>query len=269
MSIIILIAAFRFNGWPRAMALAVCVFLGSADTPLLRAQSEPVDPTLTFRTLAVGHEDIYNVFYDDQKGRPVAVSATRNNFSRPYTCPAQSVVSFYRLIPAVAPATVPTRVPVGQVNLSKPGPWLLVMKATGPWPSPVELQVVDDSWAARPVLTLRVVNFSKRHAAVQLGDTSFELPSGNSYLLNYPAGVRQQWIKVAMKDAHGWTLRVAGPQSFKPNTRSTLVLSDALPDTDSPNMPSSPPGILKITLVDPAPPADPALPLQHQKVVVK
>lgn len=180
-----------------------------------------------FRTLALGSVDVADVFYDFKPGRTISVSATGGNFSPPYPVPVSGVVSLYRMVPPVPPETKPRRLSLGEVTLGKGGPWLVLMKAPGAVDAPLQLQAIDDSWASHPVHTMRIFNFSKRRAAVNMGESTFELSTGGSRIISYPSSATSQvWMKVALMEESGWELRVAGPKAMIPKTRSTFILAD-------------------------------------------
>lgn len=226
--------------------------------PHAHAQPAPVEPPAKFCTLALGSADIGGLLYDLKPGRSISVAATGGNFSSPYFVPADGLVSFYRLVPPVPPETKPQRVPVGEARFGKgAGPWLLLMKSPNGPDAPMQLQVVDDSWAAHPVHTMRIFNFSTRRAGVNMGESTFELNTGESKVISYPASADPVWMKVAVMEESGWTLRVAGPKAMIPKTRSTFILADAPIEPSRPDFK----GVMTSTLIDmePKPPVSAAI----------
>lgn len=222
------------------------------------AQTAPVEPPAKFCTLALGMADIVDLHYDLKHGRSMSVAATNGNFSSPYLVPSDGLVSFYRLVAPVPPETKPQRVPVGEVRFGKGGgPWLLLMKSPNGPDAPIQLQIVDDSWTAHPVHTMRIFNFSTRRAGVNIGESTFELNTGESKVIAYPASADPVWMKVAVMEESGWTLRVAGPKAMIPKTRSTFILADAPIEPSRPDFK----GVMTSTLIDmePKPPVSAAL----------
>jgi hypothetical protein len=204
-------------------------------SPLSCGQGTSAEPPVLFRTLALA-EVVSGIFYDDTRGRPVQLNAG-SGLSAPYTCPPDGVLSLYRQEPPVPPETTPRRVRVAETRLGKGGPWLLLLaRLPGPAQTEtVQVLALDDSWAAHPVGTMRVFNFSRRKALVKTGEETGELPVGGSRLFSYHGETDQSWVQVAMHEEDGWVLRAGGPQATIQKTRSTLVLADPPPTPVDPD----------------------------------
>ncbi|MET0263782.1 MAG: hypothetical protein ABW223_12840 [Rariglobus sp.] len=214
------------------LALIVGILLGNS---LVRA-AQPEETPVVFRMIAIGSA-VTGLSYDLAPGKPVSVAAGGSSLSIPYKSPASGVVSFYREVPSTEPGGKPRRVPVTDARLGKGGPYLVVMSSPpgSTDTSRITAIVVDDSWEAHPVKTVRVFNFSRRHAAVQLESETAELASGQSQVFAYPAKRGSVRFKVALHESDGWILRVSCPQGILPNARSTIVMTDVVPTEDVPN----------------------------------
>lgn len=209
--------------------------------PIARAQpAVPAEPSVLFRTLALG-EAIDGVFYDLAPGKPVAISAARGGFSPPYESPRDGRVQIYRELPPVPPETKPRRVPVAEVQIGKGGPWLLMLVTSSDRrhgePALMTAIAVDDSWDVHPVKTIRVINYLKHRAraAVKIGESAVEVPTGESHIFPYPGGNEESWVQVAVHEEEGWVMRASEPKATFPKTRSTLILSHAAPSPAEPD----------------------------------
>ena len=245
----------RSGCFPRPRHAAfVGAILGLLSLTAVCAQAEPAEPPVVFRTLALVRA-LDGVFYEDRPGHAIPLVASLSGFSAPYPCPANGLVQIYREEPPVPPETKPRRVPVAEARLGKGGPWLLLIISSpaGRRPPQVDLQVVDDSWTAHPVRTMRVLNYLKKRAraAVKIGGDTVELPAGGSYIFSYPGEAEESWVQVAVQEEDGWVLRSSEPKATFPQTRSTMVLSNAPPSPMDPD----PRGVMVNSLIDAVPPA--------------
>jgi hypothetical protein len=226
-----LVSSLRSTSCPRANhrrpflgLLALATIILAARAP---AQTSPKAPA-TFRTLSLG-TTVSGVFYDRQS-KPVPVMAGSSGFSAPYTAPSDGHVRLYRVTPAASPDVPAERVTLSETPMFG-GPFLIFMAADPATPSMPHVMVVDDSWDAHPVRTMKVYNFSRRVTLVKVGDTSGEIAPGKSHLFPYPDGT-QLWFQAATREESGWKLRISGPQLIMPEARSTAVLVDQLPSDE-------------------------------------
>jgi hypothetical protein len=218
----------------------------------------------------------------DIKGKPQKVTASEDNYSSPYLCPPDGVIQFYRLKPAATPKEAPVKVPVVQARIEKKeGQFIILLVADPRGPAPKYVPpagdpddpnyipppptidhllavTLDDSPEAHPVATVRVVNLSRRAAALKLGSSLFQIAPLQNQLVPYP-GNKRVWMHVATLGEQGWQRVIGGPQSFAPSTRIVLFLNDVRPGKDDLN----PIGLSlkKIieTVTPPVPPASTAL----------
>ena len=202
---------------------------------VLRAQ-QPLEKPVTFRAMAVGNS-VSALLYELAPGKIVPLSAGSSDLSQPYASPPGGLVAFFREGPPERPGEKPKRIPIAKAQLGSGGPYLVVLSLppTGSNGMSVETIVVDDSWTAHPMKTVRVFNFSKRRAALQVGADNQELVTGGSHVFPYPPGKGSILFKVALMEEQGWVLRTNCPQGIIPNTRSTVIITDVVPTVDEPN----------------------------------
>ena len=235
--------------------LATLVLAWAGFYPTAHAEPEP-KPPVVFRTIALG-SPVADLFYE-LKGESVPVTAGSSGLSSAYVVPPGGRVLFYRLLPAEKPGDKPRRTPVSEVSIGEGGPYLVLM-AVNEETAAINTLLVEDSWATHPVKTMRVFNFSRRHALVKLGESLIELPTGQSHIFSYAEGGKERIqvkFQVATKENEAWVLRVGGPQVTLPKTRSTIVLIDQPPSPDRAN----PVAVLVRNFIEfePAPPPAPA-----------
>ncbi len=195
----------------------------------------PGSPPAVFRTLSVDRP-VSGLFYDHQD-RPIALSANGSTLSGAHRIPANGLVALYRRLPSEQPGGPERRVPVTEVRLTGEGPHFLLLSSTpdptGPGNVRISALPVNASWEIHPIETIRVLNFSKRMAAVRVGESATELPSGTEKFFPYPEGTKV-WVKAAVKEPDGWVIRIGAPQAIIPGTRSLIVLGDAPPTEEDP-----------------------------------
>lgn len=203
----------------------------------VRAQ-EPLDKPVTFRTLAIGNT-IGPFFCDLSPGKPSAISAGHSELSQSYARPKDGVLEFYSEGPPDKPGGKPRRIPLNKVNLGKGGPYLVLLfqssEPTAPGGATTNVQAFDDSWDAHPLGTVRVLNFSKKPAAIQIGSTTAEVAVSGMHIFSYPSGKGYLSLKVAMMEDGNWSMRWNSAQGIVPGVRPTFVITDMAPTPEDPN----------------------------------
>jgi hypothetical protein len=182
----------------RYLSLFSALLLGLI--PALKVKAQLPDTPVIFRVIAIG-ASIGPLLYEQAPGQIMAVSAGHNELSSSYVCPPDGELSFFSEIPATKPNEHPRRVPIAKVQLSKKGgPFLVVLSPpSGPYDLlKTEVQVIDDSWDAHPLQTARVLNYSKRRAAVQVASTTAEVASAGTHVFPYPSGKGYVILKIAL-----------------------------------------------------------------------
>lgn len=219
----------------RHLTTGLTLFFGLVAAAQTHAQPE-AEPSVLFRTIAVGTQ-VSGLFYEISPGKPVAVSAGGAALSVPYVSPASGELSFYRELPPEEPNGKPRRVPVAEVHLGKSGPYMVILTSAASSADSTTITpiVVDDSWSIHPLQTVRVFNFSKRHAAVMVAEETVEMDTNQSHVFSYPPKKGSFRFKVALVEANGWILRVSCPQGVIPDTRSTIVITDVVPTENEPH----------------------------------
>lgn len=234
---------------------AVCLFGLAGATRALAA--EPAEPA--FRTLAVGKLSAVSGLHYEHAGKDVALAVNNIGLSPAYPAPRGGVLSLYRILPPAAPGEGPRKVPVAEARLEGSSQYLLVLSALSDPGSPGPVQVaalaVDDSWAAHPAESVRVFNFSRRRAAIQVSTPTdtVVLATGESHVAPFPKKGRIVDLKIATQDQGGWVLRFNCPQGIIPKTRTLVVIHDVQPTKEEPN----PDDISINTIYDTTPPAKP------------
>ncbi len=214
---------------------------------------EPVDKPVTFRTLAIGNT-IGPFFCDLSPGKPTAISAGHSQLSQSYVCPKDGVLEFYSEGPPDNPGGKPRRIPLNKVNLGKGGPYLVLFfqspESTALGGVTTSVQAFDDSWSAHPLQTVRVLNFSKKPAAIQIASNTAEVAVAGMHILSYPAGKGYLLLKVAIMEDGQWTMRWNSAQGIVPGVRPTFVITDMVPTPEDPH----PVAIDITTIFDVSPP---------------
>lgn len=202
------------------------------------AQAAAQNGTLpvTFSTLAVG-QSISGLLYEE-KGKTYPLYAEVGGLSQSYPRPKDGKFVIFRLVPPTPPETEPKRVNIANAVIGNEGPYLVLLAAskdTEAAPGGVAVQVLDDSWATHPLKTFRFLNFSKRNMAVQLGNATQVIPSGQSHVFP-PQGDGVDFdFKVAVFEVDGWVLRLVSTQSIVPRTRATAIIADIIPTPEVPH----------------------------------
>ena len=202
---------------------------------VLHAQQLSEKP-VTFRAITVG-DSVSALLYELSPGKIIPLSAGSSDLSQPYASPANGLVAFFREAPPEKPGEKAKRIPIAKAQLGNGGPYLVVLSLPpiGGNGMSVETTVVDDSWTAHPTKTVRVFNFSKHRAVLQVESENKELATTESHIFPYPAGKGSILFKVALMEEQGWVLRANCPQGIIPNTRSTIIITDVAPTKDEPN----------------------------------
>lgn len=200
----------------------------------LRAQTVPAQkPTpVLFQTLALGRT-VNGLFYE-LKGKAVPIQANTTTLSNLYETNADRSVAIFRLVPQPDPQIPPKRVPVATLKLGENHPYLLLFTGSSN-PNDIVVRPIEDSWEIHPAGTFRVINHSRRGAAVRLGSENRVIASGESFVFA-TAGQGQDFdFKLASWEEGTWVLRAQAPQSIIPRTRATIIISDPAPSPQDPN----------------------------------
>jgi len=211
-----------------------------------------VEPTpLLFRAVAVGNTvPLAGIFYE-YKGKSLMVYPSDVSLTPAYERPNAGPLKMYREIAPIPPEKIPRRVPVFTANLGSDPLYLIVMVATAD--NTVTHMIINDSWAAFPVQTVRVLNFSRRNVVVQVEGALAELASKEMHLFPYSKNRLRIRCKVASKEADGWKLQFENSQAVIPGSRVNIVISDCEATVDDPN----PDGINVLKMIDPLLPPQP------------
>jgi hypothetical protein len=217
-------------------------------------------PIFQFRTAGLGNITPFTGLLFDSNRKPASVATRYINLSEPYERQDAGPVVLYREVAPVPPETKPTKVPVVTAELGKAPLYLMVLIGSHPDPTATTTTtpslttcIVDDSWEAHPVDTVRVFNFSRRRVAVQIEDFTTELSTTESTVFPYPKNKGIIRLKVATLESAGWKLRSTTPQGIISGTRSNIFVEDFKPEIEDPN----PEDINVFNLVDPLPPPPP------------
>lgn len=209
-----------------------------AQTPPDR-QEQPA----TFRLITLGPSE--PVTYDLSPGKPRIIHSGTNTFSDPLPIPGNGLLNFYRIGASEAPGLPPPRIPVAEIRVptNETRSILLVLIPGGlpgrPLPSlsngkPAEFSalILDNSEAAAPANTMRVVSFSKRPAALRWGPTIVQLSPFEARLVPYPEGTRARFELATLFQGE-WAPVISNTQMISPGTKLTLFITDprAAPDT--------------------------------------
>jgi len=241
------------------MRFIISLIIGLILTTSSRAESasgatEP--PKQIFRTLGVGDIMPFTGLRYENKKKSIPVNTPYVDISQPYEKSDASALVLYRETPPVPPETKPTKTPVVTAQLGKDSIYFIILYTTPQIGKPgtgTTVQVIDDSWEAHPLNTVRVLNYSRRRVAIQIDEKMAELSSTEFQVIQYPKNKGIIRCKVATWESDGWHLRSTTPQSIFEGTRSNIVIEDFHPDIDAPN----PDGINVFNIVDPLPPPPP------------
>lgn len=212
-----------------------------------RAAKPPENPS-QFRVLALGNPvPLERICYDfGKQSTPLLPSDI--SLSPLYARRAEDTsLTFYRQVPPVPPETQPSRLPLTTVGLGATPLSLVVLKATK---NQVSSTALDDSWAAFPSGTVRVVSFSKRRIAAEVERTPAEIAPNSFHLFRFSTEKPRIRIKVASQDGETWQMRFNNSQAVLPGCRVNVVLYDQEPTPEDPN----PSHLVVIKMVDPLPP---------------
>lgn len=227
------------------------------------AQNSPAQPqtaTSQFRTAGLGNIAPFTGLLYDSGKKPVSVGTRYVNLSEPYERQDTGPLVLHREVAPVPPETKPTKLPVVTAPLGKDSLYLMILIGAHPDPttptattSSITTCIVDDSWEAHPVDTVRIFNFSRRRVAVQIEDVATELSHTESRVFPYPKNKGMIRLKVATLESTGWKLRSTTPQGIIPGTRSNIFIEDFKPEIEDPN----PEDINVFNVVDSMPPPPP------------
>lgn len=215
------------------------------------ARAQPQVQPDTFRVFSLGTIASISYAFDSRTNTTINPPSS-STYSRPYPVPLNGRLVFYRMVPDADPTKPAVKTVVAEIKLrvrsmdapTPPSPHLLILipssqLANPPTDSrgnPLEFQtlLLDDSFEAHPKNHLRVINFSKRLAAVALANNALQLKSLESQNIPYPAADRAK-LQVASVVNGNWVFVVKQTQMFQPNTRLTIFLSDEQPNQFDPN----------------------------------
>jgi hypothetical protein len=210
----------------------------------------PEPQPLMFRVVAVGNTvPLTDLLYEHQ-GKSFKIYPSDVSLSAPFQRPASSPLELYREVAPIPPETKPKRVSLFKANLDKEPLSLLVLSAAN---NQVSCTVLDDSWEAFPVQTVRVLNFSRRKVVTQIEGTVAEIPPSGIHLFPYSTTKLRISCKVASKEEDGWKLQFSNSQSIVQGRRVNIMISDCEPHPLDP----TPDGINVLKMIDPLLPPKP------------
>lgn len=214
------------------------------------AASGQTEIPATFRLISLGPAEPF--IYDVSPGKARNVYYGTNAFSDPLPIPNGGQIVFYRVMPNPDPKLPPQRMPVAELRmpLNETRSILVVLVPGGlpGMPPPIlpngkraefSALILDGSETAAPADTMRVVNFSKRPAAVRWGPSVLQLPPFESKLIPYPEGTRARF-ELATFIYDQWTPVISNTQMISIGTKLTLFITD----------PPSVPGVADIPDLD-------------------
>lgn len=214
-----------------------------------QAQSRPLPDT--FRIISLGAITPLSYAFDARTTTTISLPAG-SSYSKPYPVPPDGRLTFYRMSPAPDPAKPAVKTVVAEIKLrvrsidaaTPPSPYLLVLipsaqlakPPTDSSGNPLEFQtlLLDDSFKAHPKNHVRVINFSRRLAAVALDRTAHQMKPLESKIIPYPVGDRGR-LQVASLLNNSWMSALRQTQMFEPNSRLTIFVCDEQPNEFDPN----------------------------------
>lgn len=236
----------------------LAVACGYSQSPLTQI------PVSQFRTAGLGNISPFTGLLYDSNRKPLTIVTKYVNFSELYERQDVGPVVLYREVTPVPPETKPTKVPVVTAPLGKSPLYLMVLIGSHPDPKAASATaptittcIVDDSWEAHPVNTVRIFNFSHRRVAIQIEDVMTELSNTESNVFPYPKNKGIIRLKVATLESTGWKLRSTTPQGIIADTRSNIFIEDFKPEIEDPNQDD----INVFNVVDPLSPPPPPNPV--------
>lgn len=216
---------------------------------LARAQARPQPDT--FRVISLGTIAQLSYAFDSRTTTTLS-PPVGSSYSKPYPVPLDGRLTFYRMVPAADPAKPAVKTVVAEIKLrgrpmdvpTPPAPYLLVLvpsaqlakPPTDSHGAPLEFQtlLLDDSFDAHPKNHVRVINFSKRPAAVALDRSAHQLKPWESKNIPYPSRDRGR-LQAASLLNDKWVSALRQTQMFEPNSRLTIFLCDEQPNEFDPN----------------------------------
>ncbi|MFH1499637.1 MAG: hypothetical protein ABII82_17645 [Verrucomicrobiota bacterium] len=217
----------------------------SAVSQLFGAPDAP--PPATFRLYSLGSVEPMYYRLDAKAERRVSLSTAV--YSRSHPLPADGTLNFYRIGTSDDPKVPPPKIPVTTIKTgaAEPGRTTLIILVPGGTPglpAPVladgtraefAAQVLDDSPAAHPVDSVRVVSFSTHNVALKLsGDSVLQIPPLANKIIPYPTGDRGM-LQIAAFTDNMWAPVASTMQMLVPGTRITIFMTDTPPTADNPN----------------------------------
>lgn len=205
----------------------------------------PTAPS-TFRLIALGTSEPF--IYDAEAGRPRTIYSGTNNFSDPMPLPPGGMLTFYRLGQSNTPGQPAPRLPIAEIRVPTGENYsILIVLIPGGLPArplPVlsngiqaefSALVIDNSDAASPANTMRVISFSKRPAGVRWGETVAQLAPFETKLIPYPPGTRARF-ELATLFAGQWKPVVSSTQMISQGTKLTLFITDPPSSPEQPDV---------------------------------
>lgn len=223
----------------RHLALFAAALLGLFVLPAKSQDQTQGAVPVVFRTLAVGNATIVSGLFYEYQGKSIPLPVDGMSLSAPLPSPPSGRIALYRQLPPLKPGDPPRRIPVAEAQLGKNGPCLLLLTAaadpTSPGATSISALPISDSWDAHPVETVRVFNFSRRRAAIQLEADTTELATTQSHVTPFPKNTRIVDMKVAILEKGEWLLVSGNPPAIIPRTRLIIVLTDMAPTPENPH----------------------------------